>query len=91
MFDDFAAIDRQFDLITIRGVIELIPNQPELITFLGGYLAPGGAVFIIARPCISRVCATLYKSKWNQVVCPEQIHQCSSPSLSILLAWYCVR
>ena len=86
VFDSVSAIDRQFDLITMRGVIEHIPDHTELITFLGRHLAPGGAVFITATPDFSSVCATLYKSKWNQVVCPEHIHQFSSTSLSILLA-----
>lgn len=86
VFDNVAEIDRQFDLITLRGVIEHIPDHTELITFIRRHLAVGGAVFISATPDISSVCATLYKSKWNQVVCPEHIHQFSSTSLSILLA-----
>lgn len=85
VFDRIAAIGGQFDLITMRGVIEHIPDHTELITFLSQHLAPGGAVFITATPDISSVCSTLYKSKWNQVVCPEHIHQFSSTSLSILL------
>ena len=86
VFDNVSLIDRQFDLITMRGVIEHIPDHTELITFLGRHLAPGGAAFITATPDFSSVCATLYKSKWSQVVCPEHIHQFSSTSLSILLA-----
>jgi SAM-dependent methyltransferase len=86
VFDNVAEIDCQFDLITMRGVIEHIPDHTELITFLGRHLAPDGAVFITATPDISSVCATLYKGKWSQVVCPEHIHQFSSTSLSILLA-----
>jgi 2-polyprenyl-3-methyl-5-hydroxy-6-metoxy-1,4-benzoquinol methylase len=86
VFDRVDAIDRQFDLITMRGVIEHIPDHTELIAFLGSHLVPSGSVFITATPDISSVCATLYKSQWNQVVCPEHIHQFSSTSLSILLA-----
>lgn len=86
MFDNVAAIDRQFDLITMRGVIEHIPDHTELITFLGQHLTSDGEVFITATPDFSSVCATVYKGKWNQVVCPEHIHQFSSTSLSILLA-----
>lgn len=86
LFDNLAAIDRQFYLITMRGVIEHIPDHTELIIFLWRHLAPGGAVFITATTDISSVCASLYKSKWNQVVCPEHIHQFSPTSLSILLA-----
>ena len=86
VFDSVAAIDCKFDLITMRGVIEHIPDHTALINFLKQHLAPGGAVFITATPDFSSVCATLYKSKWNQVVCPEHIHQFSSTSLSILLA-----
>jgi SAM-dependent methyltransferase len=86
VLDNVVEIDRQFDLITMRGVIEHIPDHTELITFLEQHLAPGGAVFITATPDFSSVCATLYKSKWNQVDCPTHIHQFSSTSLSILLA-----
>jgi 2-polyprenyl-3-methyl-5-hydroxy-6-metoxy-1,4-benzoquinol methylase len=86
VFDSVAAIGGQFDLITMRGVIEHIPDHTELITFFEQHLAPGGAVFITATPDVSSVCATLYKSKWNQVVCPEHIHQFSPTSLSFLLA-----
>jgi 2-polyprenyl-3-methyl-5-hydroxy-6-metoxy-1,4-benzoquinol methylase len=86
VFDSVQAIDGKFDLITLRGVIEHIPDHTELIALLGRHLAPGGSVFITATPDISSVCATLYKSQWNQVVCPEHIHQFSSTSLSLLLA-----
>jgi SAM-dependent methyltransferase len=86
VFDSVQAIDGQFDLITLRGVIEHIPDHTELIKLLDRHLVPGGSVFITATPDISSVCATLYKSQWNQVACPEHIHQFSSTSLSLLLA-----
>jgi 2-polyprenyl-3-methyl-5-hydroxy-6-metoxy-1,4-benzoquinol methylase len=86
VYKSVSALDRQFDLITMRGVIEHIPDHTELITFLVQHLVRGGAVFITATPDFQSVCATLYKSRWNQVVCPEHIQQFSSTSLSILLA-----
>ncbi len=86
VFDSIESIDQQFDLITLRGVIEHIPDHTELINLLKIHLAPGGSVFITATPDFSSVCATLYKSQWNQLVCPEHIHQFSSTSLSLLLA-----
>jgi len=85
VFDNVASIDCQFDLITMRGVIEHMPDHVELLELLNHHLVPGGAVFITATPDFSSVCSALYKDKWNQVVCPEHIHQFSSASLSILL------
>lgn len=86
VYDDPGGIDQQFDLITLRGVIEHIPDHADLITFLKARLVPGGSVYITATPDFSSVCATLYKSHWNQVSCPEHIHQFSTASLSLLLA-----
>ena len=86
VFDKVESIERQFDVITLRGVIEHIPDHTELIEFLDKHLAPDGSVFITATPDSSSVSATLYKSQWNQVVCPEHIHQFSATSLSLLLA-----
>ena len=86
VFDNIELIDCKFDLITMRGVIEHIPVHSELIAFLKNHLTPGGVLFITATPDFSSACASLYKSKWNQVICPEHIHQFSSSSLSILLA-----
>ncbi|MBI2770092.1 MAG: class I SAM-dependent methyltransferase [Burkholderiales bacterium] len=86
VFDSPAAVEGQFDVITLRGVIEHIPDHADLLDFLGARLAPGGSVFITATPDFSSVCATLYKSRWNQVTCPEHIHQFSTASLALLLA-----
>ncbi|PKO41833.1 MAG: hypothetical protein CVU30_12900 [Betaproteobacteria bacterium HGW-Betaproteobacteria-3] len=86
VFDNPAAIQGQFDVITLRGVIEHIPDHAELIGLLDKHLAPEGLVFITATPDFSSVCATLYKEQWNQIACPEHIHQFSTASLALLLA-----
>jgi SAM-dependent methyltransferase len=86
IYDRTDLITGQFDLITMRGVIEHIPEHSKLIEFLKKRLAPGGALYLTATPDFSSVCSTMYKEKWNQVVCPEHIHQFTSTSLSILLA-----
>lgn len=83
---DLAQVGGQFDLITLRGVIEHIPEHSGLLSFLREHLAPGGRVFITATPDFSSVCAGLYKASWNQLMCPEHIHQFTPASLSLLLA-----
>ena len=85
-YDDPEAITAQFDVITLRGVIEHIPDHSDLLRLLDRCLAPGGKLHISATPDFSSVCASLYKGLWNQAMCPEHIHQFTSASLSLLLA-----
>jgi 2-polyprenyl-3-methyl-5-hydroxy-6-metoxy-1,4-benzoquinol methylase len=86
VFEKTENIQGKFDLITMRGVIEHIPDHTDLISFLKKHLAPNGSVYITATPDFSSVCSTLYKAQWNQVICPEHIHQFSATSLAVLLA-----
>jgi SAM-dependent methyltransferase len=85
VFNSLEDIDGSFDLITLRGVIEHIPDHSKLVNLLSHHLAPGGAVYITATPDFSSTCAVIYKSQWNQVSCPEHIHCFTPASLSILL------
>lgn len=86
VYDDLRLINDQYDVITMRGVIEHIQDHAELIEFLKRHLAPGGFLYISATPDFSSVCSALYKNQWSQVACPEHVHQFSSTSLSLLLA-----
>lgn len=86
IFDQVNNIDGKFDLITMRGVIEHIQNHNNLIDFLNKKIIVGGGLFISATPDFSSFPASFYKNGWNQVKCPEHIHQFTSTSLSFLLA-----
>jgi 2-polyprenyl-3-methyl-5-hydroxy-6-metoxy-1,4-benzoquinol methylase len=74
-----------FDLVTLRGVIEHIPEHHDLIEFLQKQVKVGGFLFISATPNFDSICSRLYKQHWSQIVCPEHIHQFTSTSLQILL------
>ena len=86
IFNQVENIDGKFDLITMRGVIEHIQNHKDLIGFLNKKIIVGGGLFISATPDFSSFPAAFYKDTWNQVKCPEHIHQFTSTSLSFLLA-----
>lgn len=86
VYSELSLIQGKFDLITLRGVIEHLPDHSQLLGFIDKHLAPGGCIYISATPDFSSPCATLYKNQWNQLFCPEHIHQFTPASLSILLA-----
>lgn len=86
VYDDLSSINKRFDLITMRGVIEHIQNLPPLIRFLKSKIKNNGYLYITATPDFSCLAATLYKQDWNQITCPSHIQQFSSTSLSFLLA-----
>jgi 2-polyprenyl-3-methyl-5-hydroxy-6-metoxy-1,4-benzoquinol methylase len=86
IFGDVSEIKGCFDVITMRGVIEHIPDHEELIEFLNKQLKIGGLLYISATPDFSAPCAIQYKSNWGQIVAPEHIHQFTPASLQILLS-----
>jgi SAM-dependent methyltransferase len=86
IYDNVREIKGDFDLITLRGVIEHIPEHSNLIEFLNHRLRIGGFVYISATPDFSSPCAVQYKSYWGQIVTPEHIHQFTPASLQILLS-----
>ena len=73
-------------MITLRGVIEHMQDHQPLIDLLARALRPQGLLFISATPDFSSPCAALYREQWNQIACPEHIHQFTPASLSYLLA-----
>lgn len=86
IYDQLTEIEETFDLVTLRGVIEHIPDHTDLIQFLQKGLKINGLLYISATPNFNSICATLYKEKWSQIVFPEHCHQFTSVSLQILLS-----
>jgi SAM-dependent methyltransferase len=86
IYSEVIEIEGPFDLITMRGVIEHIPDHKNLIEFLNKQLKIGGLLYISATPDFSSPCAVQYKSDWGQIVAPEHIHQFTPASLQILLS-----
>lgn len=86
VFRELSEIRGEFDLITMRGVIEHIEEHSALISFLSGHLKPSGHLYICATPDFTSPAAIIYKQHWGQIVTPEHIHQFTPASLQILLS-----
>ncbi len=76
--------DIQFDLITLRGVIEHLFDFDDLFYIINKTLRDDGYIFICATPDFNSPCAHVYKSKWNQITAPIHYHQFTSASITIL-------
>jgi 2-polyprenyl-3-methyl-5-hydroxy-6-metoxy-1,4-benzoquinol methylase len=85
IYNNESDIQGNFDLVTLRGVIEHIPDHASLIELLNNQLRVGGFLYVSATPDFSSPCAVQYKSCWGQIVTPEHIHQFTPASLQILL------
>ncbi len=86
VYNNLKDVNKKFDLITMRGVIEHMQDHSDLISFLNKRLKIGSYLYISATPDFSSPCASVYNEYWNQVMCPQHIHQFSNTSLSIMLA-----
>lgn len=86
IYNNVSDIKGDFELITLRGVIEHIPEHSNLNEFLNNHLRVGGFLYVSATPDFSSPCAVQYKSYWGQIVTPEHIHQFTPASLQILLS-----
>ncbi len=86
IFENLKEVNRKFNLVTLRGVIEHIPNHDGLLNFLERNLSDEGIVFISATPDFSRPGAVISGASWGQIVAPEHIHQFTPASLQILLS-----
>ena len=86
VYENLKDITKKFDLITMRGVIEHIQDHSNLTSFLDKRLKIGSYLYISATPDFSSPCASIYNKFWNQVICPQHIHQFSNTSLSIMMA-----
>lgn len=68
-FDELE-IDKRFDLIIFRGVIEHIPDPKTYLDKAVSLLNPEGYVYITSTPNADAFCCDLFKEMWNQHV-PE--------------------
>lgn len=86
IFEEINKIEGNFDIVTMRGVIEHIQDHNDLLDFLNKRIIIGGGLFISATPNFASFSSSFYKKDWNQIKCPEHIHQFTLTSLSYLLA-----
>lgn len=63
-------IDRKFDLIIFRGVIEHVPYPKDYLNTAISLLNESGLIFITSTPDADSICCKLFKEMWNQHV-PE--------------------
>ena len=66
-------ISQDFDIVTMRGVIEHVLHPNDYIAYAARQLKPGGLLFICATPNLSSPVAHLYKSRWRLWHCVEHI------------------
>jgi len=56
--------DAQFEIVTLRGVIEHVPNPAQIIQEVGRILKPKGVLYICATPNADSVTARTYRENW---------------------------
>lgn len=78
--------DTEFDIITMRGVIEHFPNPAEVMDKVASLLRRGGILYIAATPDVSSFCADIYRENWNQFQPVEHLSYFSVPSLTRFLS-----
>jgi len=84
-FSDVSQIRKNnFDLITLRGVIEHLFDFNDLFSILIDSLKDKGLVYVCATPDFNSPCACVYKSYWNQIGPPLHYHQFTAASITIL-------
>ncbi len=75
-----------FDLITMRGVIEHLSDPIAILNNLSLKLKEGGYFYICATPDNDSPCAMIFREKWNQFCPPLHIHYFSRRSIVHLAA-----
>jgi 2-polyprenyl-3-methyl-5-hydroxy-6-metoxy-1,4-benzoquinol methylase len=73
-----------FDLVTLRSVIEHVPDPKGAMEKAFTLCKPSGLLFIKTPNCDS-IGATLFKDKWYPVECPRHLYLFSPPTISALL------
>lgn len=63
--NDIPYEEASFDLITMRGTIEHLPDPVEAISKVAGLLREGGFFFISATPNGDSFAAALFREKWS--------------------------
>ena len=86
IFNDFKQINKKFDVITLRGVIEHFFDFKILFKQLNKLLKKNGIIYICATPDFDSPCGRLYKKEWNQFVPPIHFHQFTFTSAVLLFA-----
>jgi len=84
MLADFP--DDKFDLITMRGVIEHIPEPIEDLQQILPSLKHDGIFFISATPNSDSPAMLLYRANWKLVEPPGHIHYFNPRNLALLFA-----
>lgn len=78
-------IDRQFDLVMLRGVIEHISNPVTFLKKCCDLMKPGGLLFITATPAGDAFAFDVYREKWHLFTPPEHLHFFSLKHLTKIL------
>ena len=76
--------DSYFDVITMRGVIEHLPDPVKTIKKVGDLMKPGGLFYICATPNGESFSAKLFRQNWNLFHPIEHLWHFSPNNLSLL-------
>jgi len=63
---DVGFIEKEFDLIIFRGVVEHLPNPRQTLDKACSIIKKGGFIFLTSMPNLDCVCSDLYRTKWTQ-------------------------
>lgn|SRR3989338_1905677 len=58
--------NKNFDLVTFRGVLEHLPNPREILDRACSLIKQGGCIFITSMPNLECICAEIFRSYWTQ-------------------------
>ena len=75
-----------FDVVSMRGVIEHLPEPEPVVELLAGKLRVGGTFYLCATPNMDSPCALIYEASWSQFSPPYHLHQFSPRTLAVLFA-----
>ncbi len=81
-------VSNSLDLVTMRGVLEHIPNPREVVAFLTRALKHGGHFVFTSTPSADGPCAEVYRERWNQFEPPYHLNFHTLRSLSLMLSGF---
>ncbi len=76
--------NESFDVITMRGTIEHMPNPAGAIEKISSLLKPGGYYYVTATPNVDSPAARIYREQWTLFHPVQHIYHFSPRTLSIL-------
>lgn len=88
VLEDSKFEDSFFDVVTMRGVIEHVPNPSATLSEVARILKPNGILFICATPNVDSVAAEHYREKWSLFHPVQHLWHFSPKSLSRLASNY---